>query len=221
MTPSLRLFLPAIAIAALSAPASAGTFSLLGTATIVHNAPPPFPDAIRLTTTDATSFGTVLYDPAPIAIPFDQLTTLSTDLDMAGGEEVAQSPRITLYHVALDGSGLKHVFITLTPDVLNQWTTTGNLIDPNSNAPIWDLHELSDAPDAATLTYAEALGVLRGTSISFASIDLDAGAFQDQTLYVDHFNVNGDELTVAPVPEPASLTLLTAASAILLRRRRR
>ncbi|HVS72746.1 MAG TPA: PEP-CTERM sorting domain-containing protein [Phycisphaerae bacterium] len=217
----IRFLLPALAVAVFSAPAFAGTFSLLGTATEVHDAPAPFPDAIRLTSTDATSFGTVLYEVSPTAIAFNQLSTLSTDLDMTAGVEVAQSPRITLYHVALDGSGLKHIFITLTPDVLNQWTTTGNLIDPNSNAPIWDLHELSDAPDAATLTYAEALGVLRGTSISFASIDLDAGAFQSQTLYVDHFNVNGDELTVAPAPEPASLTLLGAAGVLLLRRRRR
>jgi hypothetical protein len=210
---------PALVIT-LAAPAFAGTFTLSGTATVVHNAPAPHPDAVRLTTTADTA-GSILYTPTPLALAFNQITNLSLDLDLAQGTTVAQSPRLTLSHFALDGSGFKNVYVTLTPDVLNAWTSTGNLIDPASTAPIWDLHELSDSPDAFALTYAEALGVLRATSISFISLDVDAGALQLQTLFANNFRVNDDILTIEPVPEPLSAGMLAAGALALFARRRR
>jgi hypothetical protein len=207
----LAVALPAVAVLAMgTGSALAGTYSLLGDATIVSGGNPG--SAARLVSDTSLPNGYSGVDVSPAApVAWPSLTTLSTDYNVTDDNCGGGSPRLSLgVDTNSDGTadGYVHVAIGPSPnftDCLTGWQTTGNVIG-NNDAGRYDYSQFGGSPFT---TYSSApASVLAGNVVSVNVIvdgswsSAATNGDSEQTVLVDNTNVNGTITTYEPTVAP-------------------
>jgi hypothetical protein len=126
-----------------------------------------------------------------VNVPFQALTTLSTQYNVTDDDCRGGSPR---FQLNVEGA---NVFVYLGPSpsftgcAQNTWLGSGNLVG-NDDACRWDTSQL--AAGTQCNTYSGALALLSGKTITGIQLVVDSGwAFEDreQTVIVRNVRING------------------------------
>lgn len=216
---------------ALPAAATAGQY---GDVQVVNSGPPADPSVFQLTSNGAgVGYAGIYFDFTASPIALSSITQLSTDYQMTVGPFGGGAPRFSL----VDGSGNEaYVYFgaptgggSFTDANSGAWGNTGNYADLSSlDARVQSNGFGGYNSGFPPITWADLISHVGATSVSYVTIDLDAGTFVNtpsgQQMLADNFTVNSNVLSVGGgVPEPAAWALMIlgfAGAGAALRRRR-
>lgn len=190
--------------------AQANTVSTYGGTTVVAG-----PSSALTWQLTSESSGTPAYSGIDIQInsPLtpDQLTTLSTDLEMLQGTFGGGAPRFSLadssgneaylYFGVPNGSG------GFTDPAPGTWESTGNFAT-STDAVVQSNGFGGENSGYPYETWSAFLAQVGSTDISNIYVDLDGGFTGTQVADIGNININGTIYNPAAAPEPSSLLLL-------------
>jgi hypothetical protein len=203
----------------MTASAHAGFFKLYfpGDNVVVTTGPLSDPDVLQITSDISlghTGYGGMEFNAIGDNLTLGNLTTLSADYQMTIGTFGGGAPRFTLFDNNLNAAyiywGTPQGGGTFTDPHPGTFGSTGNLADTSSSDVRVYVNGFGGQHTPNTgETFGQFVSALGGTSISFVTLDLDAGFISEQQMITDNFTVNGAVFDAVAAPEPASLTLLS------------
>ncbi len=196
--------------------ARADLYSTYGDATLTAG-PPSDPVVLELTSSQTSGIGYagIIYQVTSGTLTLNTLTQLSADYEMTTGTVGGGAPRFTIFDQSLNSGyiywGTPQGGGTFTDPNSGTFANTGNLANATSSDARVALNGFGGVGNGNSYeTFAQAQGQVGNVSISYITLDLDAGSFgPTQVMITDHFTVNNNVFNASSLvtPEPSGFVV--------------